>query len=184
MEKVWITSFVALRHSSDTAYRILSHGKYEPSSSTSIPLPLLRPPRDSLVALLSVPATAKLHTPIPIHLTVRNRHGSRSAVISVALDPQPSDGFVVAGLRNGRLPLVLPGAEVRVTWNVVPIECGYVKVPRVRVVDHRGALGSQEGAAGEREGEGEVIKVVDVRFERWGREEGDQIETGTILVLP
>lgn len=109
-----------------------------PSSSTHIPLPLLRPPRETLVALLSAPATAKLHTPAPMHLTVRNHHASRSAVISVSLDPQPSDGFVVAGLRSGRLPLVLPGGEERVAWNVVPVECGYVPVPRVRVVDQRG----------------------------------------------
>ena len=102
-------------------------------------------------------------------------------MISVALDPQPSDGFVAAGLQNERLPLVLPGVQARVTWNVIPIECEYVKVPHVRVVDHRGASGSQAGAVGEGEGEGEVVMVVDVRFELWGREEGDQM--GTILVL-
>ncbi|KAI9568859.1 Gryzun, putative trafficking through golgi-domain-containing protein [Boletus coccyginus] len=165
--------------------RILSPGHHGPRSSTHIPLPLLRPPRDMLIALLTVPATAKLHTPIPIHLTVRNRHGSRSAVVSVALDPQPSDGFVVAGLRSGRLPLVLPGAEERVTWNVIPIECGYVKVPRVRVVDHRRSDAGEEGAAGEREGEGQAMRVVDVRFERWrGEGEGGQADVGTILVLP
>lgn len=152
-----------------TQSRVLSSGKYGPRSSTHIPLPLLRPPRDALVALLNVPTIAKLHTPTPMHLMVRNRHTSRLAVISVSLDPQASDGFVVAGLRSGRLPLVLPGGEERVTWNVIPIECGYVKVPRVRVMDHRSG------------GEGEVVRVVDVRFEGWkGREE----EEHTILVLP
>ena len=80
-------------------------------------------------------------------------------MISVALDPQPSDGFVVAGLRSGRVPLVLPGAEARVTWNVIPIECGYVKVPRVRVVDHRAGVRSEEGAVGEGVREGEAVKV-------------------------
>lgn len=108
-------------------------------------------------------------------------------MISVALDPQPqpqtasSDGFVVAGLRRGRLPLVLPGGEARVTWNVIPIECGYVQVPRVRVVDHRTGEGGEQGA----EGEGEVVRVVDVRYERWGGEgEDGQVDVGTILVLP
>ncbi|KAF8435107.1 Gryzun, putative trafficking through golgi-domain-containing protein [Boletus edulis BED1] len=165
--------------------RILSPGHHGPRSSTYISLPLLRPPRETLVALLSVPATAKLHTPNPIHLTVRNRRGSRSAVISVALDLQPSDGFVVAGLKSGRLPLVLPGTEARVTWNVIPIECGYVKVPRVKVMDHRRGGGGEEGAAGEKDGEGEVVRVVDVRFEqlRW-EGEGGEGDVGTILVLP
>ncbi|KAF8119406.1 Gryzun, putative trafficking through golgi-domain-containing protein [Boletus edulis] len=165
--------------------RILSPGHHGPRSSTYISLPLFRPPRETLVALLSVPATAKLHTPNPIHLTVRNRRGSRSAVISVALDLQPSDGFVVAGLKSGRLPLVLPGTEARVTWNVIPIECGYVKVPRVKVMDHRRGGGGEEGTAGEKDGEGEVVRVVDVRFEqlRW-EGEGGEGDVGTILVLP
>jgi hypothetical protein len=114
-------------------------------------------------------------------------------VISVALDPQmqtqtqtpSSDGFVVAGLRRGRLPLVLPGAEARMTWNVIPIECGYVQVPRVRVMDHRTGEGGEQGAEGE--AEGEVVRVVDVRYERWGgeaEEGGGQVDVGTILVLP
>ncbi|KAF8119758.1 Gryzun, putative trafficking through golgi-domain-containing protein [Boletus edulis] len=166
--------------------RILSPGHHGPRSSTYISLPLFRPPRETLIALLSVPATAKLHTPNPIHLTVRNRRGSRSAVISVALDLQPSDGFVVAGLKSGRLPLVLPGTEARVTWNVIPIECGYVKVPRVKVMDHRRGGGGEEGAAGEKDGEGEVVRVVDVRFEqlRWEGEGPGEGDVGTILVLP
>jgi len=64
---------------------------------------------------------------------------------------------------------VLPGAEARVTWNVIPIECGYVKVPRVRVLDHRTGVRGEEDAVGESAREGEALKVVDVRFERWGR---------------
>jgi trafficking protein particle complex subunit 11 len=122
-----------------------------------------------------------------MHLTIRNRHPSRSAVISVSLDPQPTDGFVVAGLRSGRLPLVLPGGEERVTWNVIPIECGYVRVPRVRVVDHRRGSGGEGGGAsagaageGQGQGQGEAVRVVDVRFEGRKGEEGGH----TILVLP
>lgn len=106
-------------------------------------------------------------------------------MISVTLDPQPSDGFVVAGLRSGRLPLVLPGAEERVTWNVIPIECGYVKVPRVKVMDHRRGEGGALGASGEKEQEGEAVRVVDVRYEQWGEEGQErQGDMGTILVLP
>ena len=132
-----------------------------------------------------MPATARLHEPAPIELTVRNRHAARSAVVSVTLDPQPNDGFVVAGLRQGRLPLVLAGAEERMRWHVVPIECGYVRVPRVRVWDHRReGAGAEEGQGqgqGQGEGQGEVVRVVDVRFERWGKERDAE---HTILVLP
>jgi len=86
------------------------------------------------------------------------------------------------------LPLLLPGAEERVTWNLIPIECGYINVPRVRVVDHRGISGTVDGATGEREGEGggELVRVVDVRFEqsRGVGEEIGRVDVGTILVLP
>ena len=100
-------------------------------------------------------------------------------MISVSLDLQPTEGFVVAGLRHGRLPLVLAGGgEERVRWHVIPIECGYVKVPRVRVMDHRRGEGEGQG-----QGEGEVVRVVDVRFERWGGEGEGEVEH-TILVLP
>lgn len=102
----------------------------------------------------------------------------------MSLDPQPTEGFVVAGLRNGRLPLVLAGGEEKVRWHVVPIECGYVKVPRVRVMDHRRGEGKGEGQ-GQEEAQGEAVRVVDVRFERWGgKGEGEGEVDHTILVVP
>jgi len=48
--------------------RILSPGYHPLRSSAHSPLPLLRNPREILIALLTGPLTVKLHTPIPIHL--------------------------------------------------------------------------------------------------------------------
>ena len=76
------------------------------------------------------------------------------------------------------------------TWSLILIECGYIKVPRVRVVDYRGNSGTVDGAVGEREGEGdgggELVRVVDVRFEQSRRvgEETGQVDVGMVLVLP
>jgi hypothetical protein len=165
-------------------------------------LPLLRPPTDGLVALLNVPPTAQLHVPISLLLLIRNHHPSRSANITVQLEPDPSDGFVVAGLRSGRVPILVPGTEEKLTWRLIPLECGYVSIPRIKVVDRRKAIASAQGIGGpnaEIETEGEVVKIIDVRLdhknhgdinETSGRNSMDSVtpktKTGlaTILVLP
>lgn len=167
-------------------------------STTHCLLPALRPPTDGLIALLNVPPAAKLHIPSLMSLTIRNQHPSRSANITVQLDPDPTDGFVVAGLRSGRMPILMPGAEEKVSWRIIPIECGYIKVPKIKVVDRRRAIASSQGIGGpnaEVETEGEAVKVVDVRLDqrleqdvsdvqRTTESEGDQYRVGRILVLP
>jgi len=152
----------------------------------------LRPPSDGLLALLSVPPIAKLHAPISMHLTIRNHHPTRSANVTVQLEPDPADGFVAAGIRSGRVPILLPGAEERLTWRLIPLECGHIALPRLKVMDRRRVLGS--GASDtEAESQGDVVKVVDVR-----RDERDATGTtvgvvggpdalggwSTVLVLP
>ena len=141
-------------------------------STSRFSLPQLQPPKDSLLALLDIPSTAKLHTPITMHLTVRNQRPLRSANVVVQLDLDPvTDGFIVSGLRQGRLPVLLPGAEERLTWNLIPVECGYVKVPKIRVTDRRNVIDSQlaananaNAAAGKpAQSEGEEVRVVDMR---------------------
>ncbi|KII95624.1 hypothetical protein PLICRDRAFT_662357 [Plicaturopsis crispa FD-325 SS-3] len=185
--------------------RILSNGDRGPRATSRFLLPSLQPPTDGLIALLHVPPTAKLHTPIPMRLTVRNRHPTRSANVVVQLQPDPSDGFIVAGLRSGRVPTMLPRTEERLTWQIIPVECGYVPVPRIKVMDKRKAIASAHGAAGpnsDAESEGQVIKVIDVRWDQRGSDEtegadhdsldsaadGDVPSSGsglhTILVLP
>lgn len=150
-------------------------------------LPSLRPPRDNLVALLDVPPKATLHAPILMTLTIRNYHPTRAANVVVQLEPDSLDGFVVAGVRNGRVPVLLPGAEEVLVWRVVPIECGYLKLPRVKVVDRRkGApTAHTEGGATPEASLGEVIKVVDLRRDaRLANTESAAEAEATILVLP
>lgn len=91
------------------------------------------------------------------------------------------------------MPIMLPGGEEKVTWRLIPIECGYVKVPRIKIVDKRRALASAQGlreSNAEVETEGEVVKVIDVRRDRTrkvvGRVSVESVEeeVGSILVLP
>ncbi|KAI9062346.1 hypothetical protein FKP32DRAFT_1593495 [Trametes sanguinea] len=184
--------------------RLLPDGTQGSRSSTRIPLPALSPPSDGLVALLDAPTTARLHTPIPLRLTIRNRHPTRTATATVQLEPDPTaDGFVVAGLRHGRIPILLPGQEETVSWNLIPVECGLVKVPKVKVLDRRNAVqvaGAQAVAAAQGQpgiaevpAEGEEVEIVDVRWdgrpERVQDEDGKEVRVvkerdGYVLVLP
>lgn len=175
--------------------RMLPAGGRGRQSITRFALPTLMIPQDELIALLDVPSFAKLHASTPIHLTVRNRHSSRSANVSVTLDLDPSDAFVVAGLRNGRLPILLPGSEEKLSWKLIPIECGYVKIPRIKVMNvRRAALPSQGGVSTEVDVEGEAVKVIDVRAD-WNATRVQSADdsavaipqqdgASTILVLP
>ncbi|KAH9942206.1 Foie gras liver health family 1-domain-containing protein [Epithele typhae] len=147
--------------------RLLPNGERGAPATSRFPLPLLRPPTDDLIALLDAPTAARLHQPIPLRLTIRNRHPTRSANVTVQLEQDPADAFVVAGLRHGRVPILLPGTEESVTWNLIAIECGFVRVPRVRVLDRRSAVqiaGQGPGAEGV-QAEGEEVKMVDVRWD-------------------
>jgi trafficking protein particle complex subunit 11 len=151
---------------------ILPDGTHGSPSMTSIPLPSLTPPTSSLVAVLSVPPQAKLHSPIPLTLIIRNPHLTKAANVTIQLELEASDGFIVAGLRGGRIPILLPGAEERVVWKIIPIECGHVKIPRIRVVDRRATVNASQ-QAGQREAgvdgserpRGETVNIVDVRLD-------------------
>ncbi|RPD57774.1 hypothetical protein L227DRAFT_613465 [Lentinus tigrinus ALCF2SS1-6] len=160
-----------------TWHRVLPDGSQGAPATSRFPLPPLQPPSDGLIALLDAPTTARLHTPAPLRLTVRNRHPTRSANVTVQLEADAADAFVVAGLRHGRIPILLPGAEESVTWNLIPIESGLARVPRVKVLDRRSAVvvagQSQPDGA---QTEGDEVKIVDVRWE--GRKEPEGDETG------
>jgi hypothetical protein len=167
----------------------MSNGERGPLSTTRHPLPPLRPPEAGVVAHLSVPPTAKLHVPMSMHLTIRNQHPVRSANVTIQLEPNLSDGFIISGLRVGRVPILLPGTEEKLTWSLIPLDCGYIKVPQVKVVDRRKAIASAqgiEGANAEVETVGEVISIVDVRQDE-RLEDGTELRTtgvSTVLVLP
>ncbi|KAK0494835.1 Gryzun, putative trafficking through golgi-domain-containing protein [Armillaria luteobubalina] len=142
--------------------RIHNDGTRGSTSTSVFPLPSLRPPRDGLIGLLQISPVARLHEGLPLTLTIRNNHPTRSASCTVHVEPEPSDGFIVAGLRSGRLPILLPGAEEKILWNLIPVECGYVKLPTIRVIDHRKLINNM----GENEVEGQAVKIVDVRLDR------------------
>ncbi|KAI0034857.1 Gryzun, putative trafficking through golgi-domain-containing protein, partial [Vararia minispora EC-137] len=139
--------------------RINPDGTHGPLSTSNFALPPLTPPRPGLLALLTLPASARLHVATHAHLLLRNLRAERTADISVSLEADPAgEPFLVAGARNARVPTLMPGTEVRLSWILVPLECGYVRAPRVRVVDRRG----------EGENEGIVVRVIDTRREGRG----------------
>ncbi|KAF9809102.1 hypothetical protein IEO21_07571 [Rhodonia placenta] len=154
--------------------RILPDGTYGPTATSRFPLPPLRPPVDALVALLHAPPSGKLHVPFLLRLDIRNRHPSRAANIVVHLETDTTDSFVVAGLRSGRIPILLPGAEESLVWKLIPVECGFVKVPHIRVLDRRRDPQDLATIAGDSRG-GEIVRIVDVRWDgRSGVEGGVQ----------
>ncbi|KAJ2928613.1 hypothetical protein H1R20_g8470, partial [Candolleomyces eurysporus] len=181
--------------------RVLKDGSHGNVSTTVVALPALSPPTDELVALFDLPAAAKLHTPLPLTVTIRNYHPTRSANVTVQLEPDLSDGFVVAGLRSGRVPVLLPGAEEKLTWSLIPLECGYQPIPRIKVFDRRKAIPATSSTDGALQAEGFVgdpVKVVDLRrdqrrvvqveAESEGGDTTDIVDYGTnfgsVLVLP
>ncbi|KAI6007599.1 Foie gras liver health family 1-domain-containing protein [Pisolithus orientalis] len=167
--------------------RIISPGERGPSSTTRQSLPLLLPPKDGLVGFMTIPSTAKLHVPIQMHLVIRNHNTTRSAIVTVALDQSTVESFVVAGLHGGRLPTILPGAEEKVTWNLIPVECGMVRVPRVRVMDYQTALSANDDGLSVSVDEGVPVQVIDTRFGARigdGNATGQMNQTDKIFVFP
>lgn len=154
-------------------------------------------PQEDVVALLEVPSLAKLHVPLDLNLSIRNYNPTLSANILFQLETDNADTFVVSGLRSGRIPILLPGAEEKMTWRLIPIECGHLQLPKLRVFNRRKAVvpvqaqGNADGAAGG--DEGEVVEIIDIRQDRrLGSETGQIFKAGreessgqmSILVLP
>jgi len=126
----------------------------------------LRPPQKNIVALLDVPAAATLHVPLDLTLLIRNYHPTSSASIVCQLDTDSIDTFVVSGLRSGRLPILLPGAEERVIWRLIPMECGHIRLPKIKVYNRRVTTSVQFENSAEGQDEGEIVDVFDVRRSR------------------
>jgi trafficking protein particle complex subunit 11 len=120
-------------------FRILPNGDHGPLCTSQFPLPNLQPPHTGIIALLELPSFAKLHAPVHARLTLRNHHPSRSASLTVQLEPDATDAFLIAGQRKARVPTLLPGSEAQLVWSLIPMGCGFVQVPRIHVVDKRKA---------------------------------------------
>lgn len=149
----------------DMLHRLLPDGGYGSVSTSHFPLPILEPPSEGLVALLDIPPTAKLHVPITLRIIIRNQHPTQTANVVVQLETDANDGFVVAGLRSGQLPILLPECEEQIYYTLIPIECGFVPAPRIKVINKRNTISATQGHTGldpEPGTEGEVIDVVDM----------------------
>ncbi|KZV82442.1 hypothetical protein EXIGLDRAFT_843706 [Exidia glandulosa HHB12029] len=179
------------------SWRRASSDDVSATSSTLIPLPFLNPPGDDLVAFVDPPSTAHLHVPFTLRLVVQNRHHSRTA--DLALQLEPSDNFVVSGMRSGRVPLLIAGAQDEMLFNFIPLACGVLKLPTLKLLDKRSAVPAAatdpygDGRSGSPAPNGQPeadlvpVPVRDARFDVQF-ESGDEVygiaERMTILVLP
>ncbi|KAH8827913.1 Gryzun, putative trafficking through golgi-domain-containing protein [Flagelloscypha sp. PMI_526] len=165
--------------------KVFDDGTRGTISTSILPLPPLEPPIDEVIALLSVPAAAHLHTPFTLSISVRNRNTTKSANIFIQIDAEPTDGFIFSGLRSGRLPILLPDSEASVTWRAVPVECGFVKLPKIVVKNLRPTAGTGEDSAS---GEGVPLKVLraSVPHKTSMKAQADEkvVDIQTLLVLP
>ncbi len=84
------------------------------------------------------------------------------------VEPDASDAFLIAGQRKALAPTLLPGAEAQLIWSLIPMECGFVRVPKIQVIDKRKAglvaLSSADQPQ-EVEEEGTPVRVFDLRRE-------------------
>ena len=107
--------------------------------------------------MLNVASIARLHESLPLSITIRNNHPSRAASITVQVEPDAADGVILSGLRNARLPTLLPGSEETITWKIIPIECGTIALPKIKVTNRR--------RIGQEETEGEAVCIIDARLD-------------------
>ncbi|KAF8331398.1 Gryzun, putative trafficking through golgi-domain-containing protein [Cantharellus anzutake] len=105
------------------------------TAKTNISPPSLKPPEDSIVALITCPPSANLHQPFILTLSVQNRQRFRTA--DLYLDVDSSEAFVLAGPRHTRLPTLLPGMSEEVFFNLIPLSTGEVRLPTFKVHDRR-----------------------------------------------
>jgi trafficking protein particle complex subunit 11 len=97
-----------------------------------------------------------LHQPGNLTLILRNPASGKAANLLVSMEPD--ENFVSAGMKSGRVGILPPGEGTELLWRVVPMECGWVETPKV--------------------------KVVNVRDEESGKEVLVKVEVPKILVLP
>lgn len=106
-------------------------------STSTMSLPsLLAPQSTDIVAVLHTPSKLHLHQPATMLLTLRNPASSgRTANIMVSLEP--SEQYVASGLKGGRVGIIPPGEDTEIRWRIVPMECGWIGPPIVRLMDVR-----------------------------------------------
>ncbi|KAG8829043.1 hypothetical protein FRC17_007182 [Serendipita sp. 399] len=135
-----------------------------PIATTVIMLPELYPPQLGLSIIIDPPATAQLHVPFTLLIKIRNNDILHSADLSFSLEP--TDNFVTAGMRSGRLPLILPGTEELLGINLIPTAVGVVKLPlfKVQRVAVEPSARSEAGDSSRISLAADIIPTID---ERW-----------------
>lgn len=171
-------------------------GNEESTATTAITLPQLNPPGDDLVAFVEPPATVRLHVPFTLRLVIQNRHASRTA--DLALQLEPNEHFVLSGLRTGRVPLLIAGAQEELLFNAIPLTCGELRLPVIKLLDRRSAINAHTDPYGDgrpaspalnAQPEVELVSVPvrDARFDAQSPSGDDvypSLERMTVLVLP
>lgn len=133
-------------------------------TTTTLSLPELKPPVFGLTVFIEPPASTKLHTSFTLDVRVRNNDPHRSADLNYVLEP--AEGFVIAGFRAGTLPLLLPGTEESLSFNLIPINAGHIKLPvfKIQQILKEEPVSDPE-AAGRTGAIVDIIPVVDKRWD-------------------
>jgi trafficking protein particle complex subunit 11 len=134
---------------------------------TRIILPELHPPDFGLSVIINPPTAVELHKPFILNVSIRNHDSSRSAELSFTIEQ--ADGFVAAGIRAGVLPLLLPGTGEKLSFQLIPISVGLVKLPvfkiqRIIKEDSAPTERTESGASLDNR-PGEAVPVVDQRWD-------------------
>lgn len=123
-----------------------------------------------MTVLIEPPAVAKLHVPFTLPVKLWNGNQHRTAELSFFLEP--TDGFVVAGLKSATLPLLLPGTAEELVFNVIPISVGVRRLPNFKVTLRTIPQKGQEEGDPRRStdtlggtGTGEIVEIVDMRWD-------------------
>lgn len=123
-----------------------------------------------MTVLIEPPTVAKLH--IPFTLPVKLWNGNQHRVAELSFFLEPTDSFVVAGLKSATLPLLLPGTAEELVFNMVPINVGPRRLPNFKVIQRTLPQKGQEESDPQRStdtlggtGTGEIVEPVDVRWD-------------------
>ncbi|EJT96878.1 hypothetical protein DACRYDRAFT_112219 [Dacryopinax primogenitus] len=103
------------------------------SCITLISLPPLLAPAHAVIGVLTPPYTVYMHSPFAMRLSVQNYHTTRSAAVSVQVEP--SEAFSIPGPRKTRLTALGPGASVDVLFRVYPTALGMQKLPPITILE-------------------------------------------------
>lgn len=141
---------------------------------------MLSPPLNGTTALLNTPPLAHLHQPFTLELLIRNQHPTRTVFPKVHLELSASESFVVAGIRSGRLAALIPGAEDKIVWQLIPLECGpAVPLPLIKLTDSRRTQEIADSQAMDvpLEASADVIRIIPLHLDK-------RLEDGSDTTLP